>query len=436
MSGKADPLEIAKEAKPSQANNEVEEDPFEIALKQLRKAAKVLNLDEQALEILSSPQKILQVSLPVKMDDGKVKVFTGFRVRHNIARGPAKGGIRFHPQETLSTVKALSMWMTWKCAIADIPYGGAKGGIICDPSTMSQGELERLSRAYIRAIADFIGPDVDVPAPDVNTNPQIMAWMLDEYENIVRHNAPNVITGKPLEVGGSLGRFDSTGKGGMFVLREGAKKIGLDLSKARVAVQGFGNVGQFAVKFVEEMFGAKVVAVSDIKGGIYSENGFKFDDLLAWSKKIGSVVGFPGSKPITNEELLESDVDVLIPAAIEEQITARNADKIKAKIILELANGPTTPEADEILYKKGKLVLPDVLSNSGGVIVSYFEWVQNNYGEYWSTEEVTNKLDVKITKAARQVLETMDKYHVDPRTAAYVIAVKKVADAMKVRGWY
>lgn len=302
MSGKADPLEIAKEAKPSQANNEVEEDPFEIALKQLRKAAKVLNLDEQALEILSSPQKILQVSLPVKMDDGKVKVFTGFRVRHNIARGPAKGGIRFHPQETLSTVKALSMWMTWKCAIADIPYGGAKGGIICDPSTMSQGELERLSRAYIRAIADFIGPDVDVPAPDVNTNPQIMAWMLDEYENIVRHNAPNVITGKPLEVGGSLGRFDSTGKGGMFVLREGAKKIGLDLSKARVAVQGFGNVGQFAVKFVEEMFGAKVVAVSDIKGGIYSENGFKFDDLLAWSKKIGSVVGFPGSKPITNEE--------------------------------------------------------------------------------------------------------------------------------------
>ncbi|WP_297214899.1 Glu/Leu/Phe/Val dehydrogenase [Thermoplasma sp.] len=376
MSGKADPLEVAKEGKPSQVTNEVEEDPFEIALKQLRKAAKVLNLDEQALEILSSPQKILQVSIPVKMDDGKVKVFTGFRVRHNIARGPAKGGIRFHPQETLSTVKALSTWMTWKCAIADIPYGGAKGGVICDPSTLSQGELERLSRGYIRAIADFIGPDVDVPAPDVNTNPQIMAWMLDEYENIVRHNAPNVITGKPLEVGGSLGRFDSTG------------------------------------------------------------NGFKYEDLLAWSKKIGSVVGFPGSKPITNEELLESDVDVLIPAAIEEQITAKNADKIKAKIILELANGPTTPEADEILYKKGKLVLPDVLSNSGGVIVSYFEWVQNNYGEYWSTEEVYNKLDAKITKAARQVLETMDTYHVDPRTAAYVIAVKKVADAMKVRGWY
>ncbi|KAA8922200.1 Glu/Leu/Phe/Val dehydrogenase [Thermoplasma sp.] len=411
-------------------------DPFEMALQQLEKAAAVLKLDEQALEILKQPEKILQVSLPVRMDNGKIKVFTGFRVRYNTARGPGKGGIRYHPEETLSTVKALAAWMTWKCAIVDIPFGGAKGGIICDPKSMSPGELERLSRAYIRAIADFIGPEVDVPAPDVYTNPQIMAWMMDEYEGIVRHSAPNVITGKPLEVGGSEGRGDSTAKGGMYVLREGAKRIGLDLSKATVAVQGFGNAGQFAVKFVHDMFGSKVVAVSDTKGGIYKKDGIDYEALLEHKRKTGTVVGFPGSKPITNEELLESDVDVLIPAAIEEQITGKNADKIRAKIVLELANGPTTPEADEILFKRGILDLPDFLSNSGGVTVSYFEWVQNNYGEYWTAEDVYAKLDQKMTKAAHDVFDAMDKYKVNPRTAAYVVSVKKVADAMKARGMY
>ncbi len=411
-------------------------DPFEIALEQLNKAAKVMNLDKTALELLSQPQKILQVSIPIKMDNGETKIFTGFRVRYNTARGPAKGGIRFYPTETLSTIKALSAWMTWKTAIVDLPFGGSKGGIICDPEKLSKAELERLSRGYIRAVADFIGPEVDVPAPDVNTNPQTMAWMLDEYENIVRHSAPNLITGKPVEIGGSLGRNDSTAKGGMYVLREGAKRIGLDLSKATVAVQGFGNAGQFAVKFMSEMFHAKVIAVSDIRGGIYSEKGFKFEDLLAYAKKAGTVAGYPGAKAITNEELIETNVDVLIPAAIEEQITEKNAANVKAKIVLELANGPTTPDADEILYKKGVLDLPDFLSNSGGVIVSYFEWVQNNYGEYWTVDEVYNKLDRTLTKATHEVFDVMDKFKVNPRTAAYSISVKKVVDAMKLRGWY
>ncbi|MGP6207238.1 Glu/Leu/Phe/Val family dehydrogenase [Cuniculiplasma sp. SKW3] len=411
-------------------------DPFDIAVKQLEKAAKVMKLDQQALEILKTPQQILQVSLPVRMDDGKVKVFTGFRVHYNNARGPVKGGIRFHPEETLSTVKALSAWMTWKTAVVDIPLGGAKGGIICDPKKMSAGELERLSRAYVRALGEFIGPEVDIPAPDVYTTPQIMAWMMDEYENIVRKSAPGVITGKPLTLGGSQGRGDATAKGGMYVLKVGAKKKGVDLSKATVAVQGFGNAGQFALKLVKEHFGSKVVAISDTKGGIYLESGLDFDKLMAHKQKHGTVQDFPGAKNITNEELLELGVDVLIPAAIENQITGSNASKIKAKIILELANGPTTPEADEILYKNGVLVLPDFLANAGGVTTSYFEWVQNVGGYYWTLEEVYEKLDKKMTAAAEAVLETSDKYKVDPRTAAYVISVQRVADAMKARGWY
>lgn len=411
-------------------------DPFEIAVRQLQKAAKVMNLDKQALELLSAPMKILQVSIPVRMDNGKTKVFTGFRVRYNTARGPAKGGIRFHPEESLSTVKALAAWMTWKTAMTNLPLGGGKGGIICDPKKMSQGELERLSRGYIRAVADFIGPEVDVPAPDVYTTPQIMAWMMDEYENIVRHSAPGVITGKPLENWGSLGRGDATAKGGMFVLREGAKKIGLDLSKATIAVQGFGNAGQFAVKLVKEHFGSKVVAVSDTQGGVYSEDGIDFEKLLEHKKQTGKVQGFPGTKNITNEELLELKTDVLIPAAIENQLTSDNANKIKARIILELANGPTTPEADEIFYKKGVLVLPDFLANAGGVTVSYFEWVQNVESYYWNIDEVYDKLDKKMTDATWDVLHASEKLKIDPRTAAYTVAVKRVADAMKLRGWY
>ena len=411
-------------------------DSFDIALQQLEKAAKVMNLDKGALEILKAPQQILEVSLPVRMDNGKIKTFRGFRVHYNNARGPVKGGIRFHPEETLSTVKALSAWMTWKTAVVDIPMGGAKGGIICNPKEMSLGELERLSRAYIRAIADFIGPEIDVPAPDVYTTPQIMAWMMDEYENIARKSSPGVITGKPLTLGGSQGRGDATAKGGMYVLKVGAKKKGIDLSKATVAVQGFGNAGQFAMTLVKEHFGSKVVAISDTKGGIYSEKGLDFDAILKHKQKTGTVQGLEGTKNITNEELLELGVDVLIPAAIENQITAKNADKIKAKIILELANGPTTPEADEILFKRGVLDLPDFLSNAGGVTTSYFEWVQNIGGYYWTREEVYEKLDKKMTAAAEDVLATAEKYKVNPRTGAYVISVTRVAEAMKARGWY
>ena len=411
-------------------------DPFDIAVKQLEKAAKVINLDKQALSLLREPLQILQVRIPVKMDDGRTEVFTGFRVHYNNARGPVKGGIRFHPEESLSTVKALAAWMTWKTAIVDIPLGGAKGGIICDPKKLSVGELERLSRAYVRALGEYIGPEVDVPAPDVYTTPQIMAWMMDEYENIVRRSAPGVITGKPLELGGSLGRGDATAKGGMYVLREGAKKLGMDLSKATVAIQGFGNAGQFAVKLVQEHFHSKVVAVSDTKSGIYSEKGINFDALVEHKKKTGSVANFPGSKNITNEELLQLNVDVLIPAAIENQLTAKNADKVKAKIILELANGPTTPDADEIFFKKKIMLLPDFLANSGGVTVSYFEWVQNVGGYYWDLDEVYSRLDKKMTKATKEVLDAAEKYKIDTRTAAYTISIKRVADAMKLRGWY
>ncbi|MCL4331568.1 MAG: Glu/Leu/Phe/Val dehydrogenase [Candidatus Thermoplasmatota archaeon] len=410
-------------------------DPFDIAVKQLKKAADVMKLDKQTFEMLSHPMAILQVSIPVKMDNGETKVFTGFRVHYNNARGPVKGGIRFHPEETLSTVKALSAWMTWKTAITNLPLGGAKGGVICDPKSMSAGELERLSRGYVRAIGEFIGPEIDVPAPDVYTTPQIMAWMMDEYENIVRHSAPGVITGKPLEVWGSLGRGDATAKGGMYVLREAAKTLGMDLSKAKVAIQGFGNAGQFALKLVKEMFHSNVVAISDTKGGIYSEKGLDFDKLMEHKKKTGTVQNFPGTKNITNEELLELDVDVLIPAAIENQLRADNANKVRAKVILELANGPTTPEADEIFFKRKVLVLPDFLSNAGGVTVSYFEWVQNQAGYYWTEKEVYERLDQKMTEATHAVLDAAKKYNVDPRTAAYTVSVKRVADAMKMRGW-
>ncbi|MFG1449102.1 MAG: Glu/Leu/Phe/Val dehydrogenase [Thermoplasmataceae archaeon] len=411
-------------------------DPFEIALKQLNKAAEVMKLDKQALELLSSPMNIFQFSIPVKMDDGKTKVFQGFRVRYNNARGPAKGGIRFHPDETLSTVKALSAWMTWKTAITNLPLGGGKGGVICDPKKMSQAELERLSRGYVRAAYDFIGPEIDVPAPDVYTTPQIMAWMMDEYEKIARHSAPGVITGKPLENGGSLGRGDATARGGMYVLEEAAKSIALDLSKVKVAIQGFGNAGQYAMKLVAEMFKSKVVAISDTKGGIYLESGLDYDKVMEHKKKTGSVANFPGSKNISNEELLELPVEVLIPAAIENQIRADNASKIKAKIILELANGPTTPEADEILFKNKVMVLPDFLANSGGVTVSYFEWVQNQGGYYWTEQEVYDRLRLKMNQATHDVLFTAKSNNVDNRTAAYMVSVKRVADAMKLRGWY
>ncbi len=410
--------------------------PFKIAQKQLDEAAEIMKLDPQAHELLREPMEVLEVQIPVKMDDGTTKLFKGFRVHYNDARGPTKGGIRFHPQETLDTVKALAAWMTWKTSVADIPYGGAKGGVICNPKEMSEGELERLSRGYIRAIGRFIGPERDIPAPDVYTNPQIMAWMMDEYSKIVGYNAPGVITGKPIEVGGSLGRGDATARGGMYVLREAAKKIKLDLKKATVSIQGYGNAGQFAHELVTEMFGSKVVAVSDSKGGIYSENGLDYNKVLAHKEKTGSVINFSGAKNITNEELLELNVDVLIPAALENQITGKNANNIKAKVVLELANGPTTPEADEILYKKGILDIPDFLANSGGVTVSYFEWVQNINGYYWSLDEVYSRLDTKISKSFWDTINMAEKYKTFPRMGAYILAVDRVAKAMKARGWY
>jgi glutamate dehydrogenase (NAD(P)+) len=369
------------------------------------------------------------------MDNGKTEVYRGFRVHYNDARGPTKGGIRFHPEETLDTVKALAAWMTWKTSVVDIPYGGAKGGVICDPKKMSNNELERLARGYVRAIGrSFIGSEVDIPAPDVYTTPQIMAWMMDEYSVIVGHNEPGMITGKPLSVGGSLGRGDATAKGGMYCLREAAKSMGMDLKKVRVAIQGFGNAGQYAHKLVTEMFGSKVVAVSDSKGGIYSEDGLNYSKVMEHKNKTGSVVNYPGAKSISNEELLELGVDVLIPAALENQIRKDNAGKIKAKIVVELANGPTTPEADEILNKNNILDIPDFLANAGGVTVSYFEWVQNINGYYWSEEEVYEKLDKKMTKAFHDVMEAKKRYNTDPRMAAYIVAVGRVADAVKIRG--
>ncbi len=415
--------------------------PFRIAQEQLDKAAEIMRLDEQAHQILREPMRILTVNIPVRMRDGSTKVFTGFRVHHNTARGPAKGGIRFHPEETIDTVKALASWMTWKVSLANLPFGGAKGGIICNPKEMNAYELEQLSRGYVRAIYEFVGPEIDVPAPDVYTNPQIMAWMYDEYANIRRREEFGMITGKPLEVWGSEGRSDSTAMGGMFVMREAAKKLGIDLKKAKVAVQGFGNAGMFAYTLSKKLFGSNVVAISDSQGATYDPHGLDLAKLQKAKNETGSVMNYEGGTKMTNEQLLESDVDILIPSAIENQIRADNADKIKAKLVLELANGPVTPEADQILYEKGILDMPDFLVNSGGVIGSYFEWVQNIGGYYWTADDVYSKLDKIITKSFADTMATKSAYEgkgikISPRTAAYIIAVDRVAKTMKTRGWY
>ncbi|MBU2565302.1 MAG: Glu/Leu/Phe/Val dehydrogenase [Candidatus Thermoplasmatota archaeon] len=412
-----------------------ETNPFENAQKQLDIAGEKMKLEPSVHAMLREPMRVLEVSFPVRMDNGETKIFKGFRVQYNDARGPTKGGIRFHPDETIDTVKALAAWMTWKCAVVDIPYGGGKGGVICNTKEMSEGELERLSRGYIRAINYFIGPERDIPAPDVYTTPQIMAWMMDEYSKLKGYNVPGMITGKPIPLGGSLGRGDATARGGMYALKEAAKYLGIDLKKATVAIQGYGNAGQFAAQLVTEMFGSKVVAVSDSKGGIYSEKGLEWKAVLEHKKKTESVTGLKGTRGITNEELLELNVDVLIPAALENVITEKNVARIKAKIILELANGPTTPEADKILHKNKIFVIPDFLANAGGVTVSYFEWVQNTYGYYWEEQEVHDKLEKKMVKAFKDVLEMAEKYKVDNRTAAYMVSVNRVAEAMKLRGW-
>ncbi len=409
--------------------------PFAIAQKQLDQAAEIMGLDPATHELLRWPLRELHVTLPVRMDDGTVKIFHGFRVQYNDARGPTKGGIRYHPEETIDTVRALAAWMTWKTAVMDLPLGGGKGGIICNPKEMSQGELERLSRAYIRQVGRIIGEETDVPAPDVYTNPQIMAWMMDEYSFMRGYNVPGVITGKPIPLGGSQGRGDATARGGMYCIREAGKVLGLELKGATTAIQGYGNAGQFAHLLGEELLGLKVVAVSDSKGGIYNPDGLDAKAVMEHKQKTGSVINFPGAKNITNAELLELDVVVLIPAALENQITSANADRIKAKIVAELANGPTTPEADEVLFKNGVFVLPDFLCNAGGVTVSYFEQVQNAYDYYWDVETVHERLDKKMTAAFHAVYEAAQQYKVNNRMGAYIVAVGRVAEACRLRGW-
>lgn len=409
--------------------------PFAIAQAQLDEAAEVLQLDPDMHAFLRQPMREFHFTIPVRMDDGRVRTFQGFRVQYNDARGPAKGGIRFHPDETIDTVRALAAWMTWKTAVSDIPLGGGKGGVICNPREMSAGELERLSRGYMRNIARYVGLTQDVPAPDVNTNPQIMAWMLDEYEVITGHREPGVITGKPLPLGGSAGRGPATAMGGLFTIRETAKLKGLDLSKLTCAIQGYGNVGSFAHKLAHDVFGMKVVAVSDEFGGIHSNQGLNPAVVSKHLKETGKVVNAPSSEAVSNKELLELDVDILIPAAIENQLTSQNANNIKAKIVAELANGPTTPEADDILNDKGIYIIPDFLCNAGGVIVSYFEMVQNGYQYYWDEATVNQRLDQKITTAFHAVHNMSQSKKVANRVAAYLVSVSRVAEAVRLRGW-
>lgn len=407
--------------------------PFDNALEQLRIAADYLKLDEGIHSILSQPKRILTVSLPVKMDNGETRVFTGYRVQYNDARGPSKGGIRYHPGVTLDEVKALACWMTWKCSVADIPFGGAKGGVVCNPKEMSSGELERMTRRYAAAIADFIGPYRDIPAPDVYTNAQVMAWIVDTYSQMKGYMVPEVVTGKPVELGGSLGRDTATGRGAVFCTREAAKVNKVQLKGATFAVEGFGNAGSNFAEILEE-HGSRLVAASDSKGAVYSRKGIEVKKLIQHKSRTGSVVGFPGTEQIRDEELLQLEVDILCPAALENTITASVAKGVKAKIITECANGPTTPEADKILDRNGVFLVPDILANSGGVIVSYLEWVQNLNRVRWTEEEVNSKLEQKITGAFSDVYQTAKKNGSSMRTSALVVGVGKVAEAIRLLG--
>jgi len=408
--------------------------PFEIAKQQIEKVGKYLKLDPGLLEILKSPQRELLVNFPVRMDDGKIKVFNGYRVQFNGALGPYKGGIRYHPKVNLDEVRALSCWMTWKTSLMGIPYGGSKGGVVCDPKKMSKAELERMTRRYTTAISTIIGPEQDIPAPDVYTDGQTMAWIMDTYSMNRGYSVPGVVTGKPLSIGGSKGRDEATSRGVVYTTREAAKKIKLNLKGATVAIQGYGNVGWFAAKIFHEEYGCKIVAVSDSKGGIYSEKGFNPVDIKAHKDKTGSVVGFAGTEKISNEKLLELKVDILVPAALENVITAENASRINARIVAEGANGPTTPAADEVMHKKGIIDVPDILANGGGVTVSYFEWVQNLQHFFWTLDEVRQKLDQIITAAFNNVWDTREEHKVDMRTAAYIVAVRRVVEAYRLRG--
>ena len=409
--------------------------PFEIAMQNFDTAADKLGLEENMRNRIKHPARAMIVSVPVRMDDGNIRRFEGYRVQHSTMRGPAKGGVRYHPQVNLDEVKALATWMTWKCAIVGIPFGGGKGGISCNPKEMSPAELERMTRRYIIEIMPIIGPEKDIPAPDVYTNSQTMAWMMDTFSMNIGYAVPGIVTGKPLEIGGSLGRESATARGTVYTAESAAKYIGLDLSKATCAVQGFGNAGSIAAKLISEL-GTKVIAVSDSQGGIFSSNGLDPDAVIKHKKETGSVLGFAGSEDITNEELLIIDCDVLIPAALENTITEKNAADVKAKIIAEAANGPTTPEADKILEEKNVFIIPDILANAGGVTVSYFEWVQNVQHLFWKEEEINERLKTIMDKAFASVMEYKEKYKVYMRIAANMLGINRVAAAAKVRGLY
>jgi glutamate dehydrogenase (NAD(P)+) len=412
-----------------------EENPFEAMMSRFDIAAKLLKLDAGLYKVLRNPQMQIIVSLPIHMDSGETEVFTGYRVLYNTSRGPGKGGIRFDLGVTLDEVRALAAWMTWKCAVVNIPFGGSKGGVICDPLTMSMGELERLTRRYTSSIIEILGPDSDVPAPDVNTNERVMAWIMDTYSMHKRHTVTAVVTGKPLEMGGSAGRREATGRGCMLVTREALKHLGMPLKGAKVVVQGFGNVGSIAAELLQDS-GATVVGVSDVSGGLFSAKGLDVKDVIAWREAHRYVTGYPKAEAVANEDFLTLPCDVLLPAALENVITSRNAPKIQAKVIIEGANGPTAAGADEILDKKGVFVVPDILANAGGVTVSYFEWVQDRDGYFWTEQLVNERLEEIMVRSFDHVLDVSKKYGVNMRIAAYTLAIDRVAAVHRLRGMY
>jgi glutamate dehydrogenase (NAD(P)+) len=404
-------------------------------LQEFDEAARLVGLEPGIWEILTHPKRQVTVSCPVQLDNGHIQVFTGYRVQYNITLGPAKGGIRYHPNVTLDEVTALAAWMTWKCAVAGIPFGGGKGGVACDPTKMSPRELEALTRRYVAEIIDLIGPDKDVPAPDVNTNEQVMAWVMDTYSMHIGTTMTSVVTGKPVEMGGSLGRREATGRGVMIIAREAVRNLDFDIIGATVAIQGFGNVGSVSANLLQRI-GAKIVAVTDWKGGVYNASGLDIPQLIEWTREHKTVAGFPHADPLAGDKIFGLEADILIPAALENQITIDNAGTIKAKVVVEGANGPTTPEAHRLLHERGIFVVPDILANMGGVTASYFEWVQDRQGYFWRESEVNDRLEHKMVEAFNRVLQTSIKYHCDLRTAAYIVAITRVAVVTKLRGMY
>ncbi|HVF51022.1 MAG TPA: Glu/Leu/Phe/Val dehydrogenase [Pyrinomonadaceae bacterium] len=417
------------------AINVKEANPFESMMERFDRAAQLLDLNPDLYAVMRVPNRELKVYIPTRMDSGRIEVFEGFRVQHNFARGPAKGGIRYAPDVNIDEVRALAAWMTWKCAVVNVPFGGAKGGVICDPSQMSLGELERMTRRYAAELIDFIGPEKDVPAPDMNTNEQTMAWIMDTYSMHARHTVTAVVTGKPVDLGGSSGRREATGRGLLFVINEAAKKFNMSPPATRVAVQGSGNVGGIGARLLHEA-GYKVVAVSDINGGIYNPNGIDIPEAMTHLQNTRSFEDYAGVERVTNQELLELDCDVLVPAATENQIGSHNADRIKCKVLAEGANGPTTAAADQILHEKGVFVIPDILANAGGVTVSYFEWVQDRMGYFWKEDVVNSRLQDVMVASFNDVVKYAATHNVDTRTAAYMLAIDRVAYDTRMRGIY